>query len=447
MDTDLLSLSYNGNPFREIIPGWLDKFTLDNFHDLRPQFVIVTFLFLTCSIIMKIVKNNDNNVENLARPLITNFIILIVVASAPYWMQQAWKGFVEIARGPLDWQKNQAIVTTISALASFFAAAIPADLNSMSKPTGASIASSIFKGLGYAMTNCAMLVQMMLFILQYVILQVCHLLAPIALACYAFDATKDIGQKFILQTLSIMSWIVGFAIVNMVAMKMASFMLPSLLIGSVAAVATDLVGLDILPSNKPIGVYATVISSILIGGSAMVPIFMQSLFTSGMATAGQAFHPSMAGINGINVAKGQTGGQGMMPGPGGSMVPVPNNSALAGGNTAGLGTNAGAMWASQARRGAADAALNSHAGGNANVHSAVAANNSSTVNVSARSSTAAPALTAGGSGSPQLTMDQAAAQANASGTAGGGVVSSSPGSTSRAAFDHVAAEPTPATAG
>ncbi|MBX7157678.1 MAG: hypothetical protein K1X66_04750 [Verrucomicrobiae bacterium] len=436
---DLINLDYLGNPFADIIPPWLgSNFTLSSLYELRPHLLGAAFLILTSSIILKISKNSDNNVENLIRPLISAFVITLVIAASPYWMHLVWSGFVEIAKNFLQWDINKMIVKTIAALSAFTAAMVPENIDSATKMTGKDWTANLFKAGGSVMTSGAMIIQTLLFMLQYVMLQLCHLLAPVAIALYGFDSTRDLANKFILQTLSIMSWIIGFAIVNMVAMKLAVFMLPFLFVGG----GVDLLLSEVFKMNVPlgqsIGLYSFVLSSWIVGGSAMVPIFMQALFTSGMVQAGQAFHPSMAGINGINVARGQAGGQGMMPGPGGSMIPTGNMAGnLAGSFTAPLGSRSG----TRSQQGTRDAAL-SNTTGNATVNAT--ANNSSTVNVSSRSSTATPALNASASETGQLSMDNAAAMAKAS-SGVGGTVGNSPGSTSGAAFDHMhaGAEPEP----
>lgn len=432
MDSSLLQFNYSENPFADVVPKWLlSRFTIDAFYNLRPQLVVAALLILTTSVILKISRNSDNNVESLVRPILSAFIITLVAAAAPYWMQLAWKGFIEIAKGPLEWSKNKKIVDIVAGLAAFLAAAIPKDMDSMTKMTGTSLVTSLSAGAGAVVAQGAMLIQKMLFILQYVMLQICYVISPVAIACYGLDSTKDLANKFVLQTLSLMSWIIGFAIVNIIAMKLMVYLLPSFAAGAAATIAASLLDFKV-DFSKPIAMYSFVISSWIMGGTAMVPIFMQGLFTSGMAAAGQAFHPSMAGINGINVAKGQAGGQGMMPGPGGSMMPLP------GGNTSALGARAGTMQAQQANRAATSAALNSSSGGTSNIQQS--AFNNSTTHVASKSSTSNPALSNSAQAPMGNNMDNMAAVAQSSGS-GTGSANSPSNPINQAAFAGAPATP------
>ena len=422
------------NPFTSVVPDWLnDEFTLDvifGSDGLRAALYFIAFFILTVSIILKVARQSQNDPASLLGPVLQAFVITGIISTTGYWMPLIWQGFNEIAYGYLGLDKTTELFEWIIAGAKVLQKALPTNNESQTALTGASLMASLSSTLGYILLTGAAVIQKFFWILQYVLIQISYLIAPIALACYAIESTKGIATKFVQQTLSLMAWAVGFAFVNQITLKLFNSFFTSPL------ELTNLFMDAFLGDGDSLGAGAVaklgIVCSFLIGGTVAIPMFMQGLFVGGTVMAGQGMNASsMMGGGGLS--------KGAMAGGLGSMLGGANASStpLAGGNTAALGSRAGYMSGAQMHRAGADAALTPHASSSSAVHQSFSSHGA--MNVSAKSSTATPALTGSALSLPGNSLDIAAGMASQSIKGGGSTPTSSPISSNpinQAAFSH-----------
>ena len=134
---------------------------------------------------------------------------------------------------------------------------------------------------------------------------------PIALSLFAFDSTKGLAIRYVQQTLAILAWPIGFAVVDLVGYALLTSVTSAVSAGAIAVgVATKFT-----PATMVIG---GIVAVWLILGSLVTPIVMQMLFCSGtpMSSAmGQAIQMGL-GFAGVSRFL-QKGGGGGTPSSGG----------------------------------------------------------------------------------------------------------------------------------
>jgi hypothetical protein len=181
---------------------------------------------------------------------------------------------------------------------------------------GNSLMKAVQYALGWLIVWIGGLIQLPMMIVQFVMECLCYLFLPIALSLFAFDSTKGLAIKYIQQTLAILAWPIGFAVVDLVGY---SLLTSSTSVVSAGALAAGL-ATGFTPAKLVIG---GIVAVWLILGSLVTPIVMQMLFCSGtpMSSAVGAAIQMGLGFAGASklMPKGGSGG-------GGEGAPAPSSS-------------------------------------------------------------------------------------------------------------------------
>jgi hypothetical protein len=139
---------------------------------------------------------------------------------------------------------------------------------------------------------------------------------PIAISLFAFESTKGLAIRYVQQTLAILAWPIGFAVVDLVGYSLLTSGTSVVSAGALAAgLATGFT-----PAKLVIG---GIVAVWLILGSLVTPIVMQMLFCSGtpMSSAvGQVIQMGLGFAGASRFLK--TGGGG----GGGEGAPAPSTS-------------------------------------------------------------------------------------------------------------------------
>jgi hypothetical protein len=283
--------------------------------DLR----FVCFFVLTASIILRASRTSHGNIAGLMKPIITAAVLCGLIATLPLWFNAVRDEFWNIA------------VSIRSEFAESPTAAGTELMQLIKPPSGGvnwlDIGDSLVKALqfalGWLIVCIGGMVQLPLMIAQYVMECMCYMFLPIALALFSLDSTKGLGMRYLQQTLAILAWPIGFAVVDLVGYSILTGLTSA---GSAGALAYGLAK-GFTPTSLIIGF---IVAIWLILGSLAVPMVMQMLFCSGVplsSAVGRAAEMGMATAGMVQFMKGKanppspSGGSG--GGGGSSPSPVP----------------------------------------------------------------------------------------------------------------------------
>jgi hypothetical protein len=167
---------------------------------------------------------------------------------------------------------------------------------------GNSIMKAVQYGIGWLLVWIGGMIQFPMMIVQYVMECLCYLFLPIALSLFAFDSTKGLAIRYLQQTLAIIAWPIGFAVVDLVGYALLTSVTSAVSAGAIAVgVATKFT-----PATLVIG---GIVAVWLILGSLVTPIVMQMLFCSGTPMSSAVGHAIQMGLGFAGVSRFlQTGG-------------------------------------------------------------------------------------------------------------------------------------------
>lgn len=261
----------------------------------------VCYFILTGSIIVKVAHAHNGSIAGLMRPIVTATFICGLIATLPFWFNLIRDEFWNIAM-------------TIRGEYAPDAATTSKELLKLLKPSDEGtnwldIADSVMKAvqfaLGWLIVCIGALIQLPMLLVQFVMECLCYLFLPIALSLFALDSTRGLGIRYLQQTLAILAWPIGFAVVDLVGY--------SLLTSAVSGVSAGalVVGLatKFTPATMIIG---GLVAIWLLLGSLATPIVMQMLFCSGSplsSAVGAALQLGLAAA-GLSRLSGGGGGGG-----------------------------------------------------------------------------------------------------------------------------------------
>jgi hypothetical protein len=186
---------------------------------------------------------------------------------------------------------------------------------------GNSLMKAVQYALGWLIVWIGGMVQLPMMIVQFVMECLCYLFLPIAISLFAFESTKGLAIKYIQQTLAILAWPIGFAVVDLVGY---SLLTSSTSVVSAGALAAGL-ATGFTPAKLVIG---GIVAVWLILGSLVTPIVMQMLFCSGTPMSSAVGAAIQMGI-------GFAGASRLLPkGGGGEGAPAPASSPSSGSGSA-----------------------------------------------------------------------------------------------------------------
>ena len=287
--------------------------------DLR----FVCFFVLTSSIILRASRTSQGNVAGLMKPIITAAVLCGLIATLPVWFNTARDEFWEIAV-MIRSQFADDPASTGSALMKLIK---PPDSGTNWLDIGGSLMKAVQFAIGWLIVCLGGMVQLPMMIAQFVMECLCYMFLPIALSLFSLESTKGLGMRYVQQTLAILAWPIGFAVVDLVGY---SILMGPISAGSALALAYG-AATKFTPATLLLGCLVAVW---LILGSLAVPVVMQLLFCSGTplsSTVGKAIELGMAAGGLGRLLGGKGGGPSTPPsgpspssgGSGGMSAPTP----------------------------------------------------------------------------------------------------------------------------
>jgi hypothetical protein len=282
---------------------------------LSQQLQFVCYFVLTAAIVVK-AGRGGSTVGQLARPIVTNIILTGIIATLPFWFNLIRDEFWNIAVS-IRTQFTGSVDGTGAALMQL----IQPPSNGIDwLDVGNSVMKDVQYALGWLIVWIGGLIQLPMMILQFVMECLCDLFLPIAISLFAFDSTKGLAIRYVQQTLAVLAWPIGFAVVDLVGY--------SLLTGATSVVSAGALAAGLVTGFTPAKlVIGGIVAVWLILGSLVTPIVMQMLFCSGtpMSSAvGQAIQMGIGFAGASRFLK--TGGGG------GEGAPAPAPSAASNGS-------------------------------------------------------------------------------------------------------------------
>jgi hypothetical protein len=285
--------------------------------DLSQQLRFICYFILTAAIVVR-TGRGSTSIGQLARPIVTNIILCGIIATLPMWFNLIRDEFWNIAVS-IRKEFTGSVDGTGAALMQLIQ---PPDNGIDWLDVGNSLMKAVQYALGWLIVWIGGLIQLPMMIVQFVMECLCYLFLPIALSLFAFDSTKGLAIRYIQQTLAILAWPIGFAVVDLVGY---SLLTSSTSVVSAGALAAGL-ATGFTPAKLVIG---GIVAVWLILGSLVTPIVMQMLFCSGTPMS------SAVGAA-IQMGLGFAGASRLMPkgggGGGGEGAPAPSSSPASNGS-------------------------------------------------------------------------------------------------------------------
>ena len=269
---------------------------------LNGQLRFICFFILTISIIVRTGTGNTD-LNHLLRPLMTNAIICAFLATLPFWFNMVRDSFWAIAV-----QIQQDFTGSVDGTGTKL-------MQALQPPDGQinwlDVSGSVWRAVQYALAWIIVwigsIIQVPMMFVQYIMECLCYLFLPIAISLFAFDGTKGLAIRYVQQTLAVLAWPIGFAVVDMVG---------DALLNSVAS-AVSAVGAVAVGAATEFGPASFIIAGFvavwLLLGSLATPIVMQALFCSGSPMSSVVGHAAQFGLGAMGLSKFGGGGSGGEP--------------------------------------------------------------------------------------------------------------------------------------
>jgi hypothetical protein len=251
---------------------------------LSQQLRFICYFVLTAAIVVRTGKSGSS-VGQLVRPIVTNIILCGIIATLSVWFNLVRDEFWNIAVSI----RTEFTGSVAGTGASLMQLVQPPDTGIDWLDVGNSLMKAVQYALGWLIVWIGGLIQLPMMIVQFVMECLCYLFLPIAISLLAFESTKGLAIRYIQQTLAILAWPIGFAVVDLVGYTMLTSVGSTVSAGALAAgLATGFT-----PAKLVIG---GIIAIWLILGSLVTPIVMQMLFCSGAPMSSAIGHAIQMGI-------------------------------------------------------------------------------------------------------------------------------------------------------
>jgi hypothetical protein len=286
--------------------------------DLSVQLRFICFFVLTAAIVVR-TGRGSMSIGQLVRPIVTNIILCGIIATLPMWFNLIRDEFWNIAVA-IRKEFTGSVDGTGAALMQLIQ---PPDNGIDWLDVGNSLMKAVQYALGWLIVWIGGLIQLPMMIVQFVMECLCYLFLPIAISLFAFDSTKGLAIRYVQQTLAILAWPIGFAVVDLVGYSLLTSGTSVVSAGALAAgLATGFT-----PAKLVIG---GIVAVWLILGSLVTPIVMQMLFCSGTPMSSAVGHAIQMGLGFAGASRFlKTGGGG----GGGEGAPAPTPPAPSSGSS------------------------------------------------------------------------------------------------------------------
>jgi hypothetical protein len=237
--------------------------------DLSQQLRFICYFVLTAAIVVR-TGRGSTSIGQLVRPIVTNIILCGIIATLSMWFNLVRDEFWNIAVS-IRTEFTGSVDGTGAALMQLIR---PPDTGIDWLDVGNSLMKAVQYALGWLIVWIGGLIQLPMMIVQFVMECLCYLFLPIAISLFAFESTKGLAIRYVQQTLAILAWPIGFAVVDLVGYSLLTSGTSVVSAGALAAgLATGFT-----PAKLVIG---GIVAVWLILGSLVTPIVMQMLFCSG----------------------------------------------------------------------------------------------------------------------------------------------------------------------
>ena len=276
--------------------------------DLSQQLRFICYFILTAAIVVR-TGRGSTSIGQLVRPIVTNIILCAIIATLTIWFNLIRDEFWNIAVS-IRTEFTGSVDGTGAALMQLIQ---PPDTGIDWLDVGNSLMKAVQYALGWLIVWIGGLIQLPMMIVQFVMECLCYLFLPIAISLFAFESTKGLAIRYVQQTLAILAWPIGFAVVDLVGYSLLTSGTSVVSAGALAAgLATGFT-----PAKLVIG---GIVAVWLILGSLVTPIVMQMLFCSGTPMSSAVGHAIQMGLGFVGASRflktGGGGGEGApAPGP------------------------------------------------------------------------------------------------------------------------------------
>ena len=267
--------------------------------DLSQQLRFICFFVLTAAIVVR-TGRGSTSIGQLVRPIVTNIILCGLIATISIWFNLVRDEFWNIAVS-IRKEFTGSVDGTGAALMQLIQ---PPDTGIDWLDVGNSLMKAVQYALGWLIVWIGGMIQLPMMIVQFVMECLCYLFLPIALSLFAFDSTKGLAIRYVQQTLAILAWPIGFAVVDLVGYSLLTSGTSVVSAGALAAgLATGFT-----PAKLVIG---GIVAIWLILGSIVTPVVMQMLFCSGTPMSSAVGHAIQTGLGFVGASRFlKTGGGG-----------------------------------------------------------------------------------------------------------------------------------------
>jgi hypothetical protein len=266
---------------------------------INGQLRFICFFVLVASIVVR-TGTGHTDLSHLLRPLMTNAIICGLLATLPLWFNTIRDSFWGIAV-----QIQQDFTGSVAGTGTKL-------MQALQPPDGQvnwlDVSGSVWRAVQYALAWIIVwigaIIQLPMMFVEYIMECLCYLFLPIAISLFAFESTKGLAIRYVQQTLAVLAWPIGFAVVDMVG----DALLNSVASGVAAAGALAVgAATEFGPASFMIAGFVAIW---LILGSLATPIIMQALFCSGSPLSSSVGHAIQYGMAAAGMARIGGGGEG-----------------------------------------------------------------------------------------------------------------------------------------
>lgn len=261
--------------------------------DLR----FICYFVLTASIIFRAAQARTGSVSGLMRPIVTATVITGLIATLPFWFNLVKDEFWAIAMQI----RSQYAGDIASTGAELLQRLKPSDDGINWLDVTDSLMKAVQYAIGWVIVFLGAIIQIPMLFVQYVMECLCYLFLPIALSLFALESTKGLAIRYVQQTLAVLAWPIGFAVVDMVGYSLLTSV-PSLVNAATA-------GTQSTPQFTPNNFMMSGLVAVwLILGSLGTPIVMQLLFCSGSPLSTSVGQSIQMGLAALGIAQLAAGG-------------------------------------------------------------------------------------------------------------------------------------------
>ncbi len=295
---------------------------------LSQQLRFICFFILTAAIVVR-TGRGSSSIGQLMRPIVTNIILCGIISTLPTWFNLVRDEFWNIAVS-IRTEFTGSVDGTGAALMQLIQ---PPDTGVDWLDVGNSLMKAVQYALGWLVVWIGGLIQLPMMIVQFVMECLCYLFLPIAVSLLAFDSTKGLAIRYIQQTLAVLAWPIGFAVVDLVGYSLLTNGTSVVSAGAlVSAAATGFTPVKLIIGG--------IVAIWLILGSLVTPIVMQMLFCSGTPMSSAIGHAIQMGLGFAGASRfiKPVGGTGSStpgsssgpsaPAPSSPLSPAPSSPAL-----------------------------------------------------------------------------------------------------------------------